>query len=56
MGWDKPSAKIKRYALWGAFQHCSPTCPDHKPVKRLFGQDSRLDKAFYGGAVTNIRH
>ena len=50
MGWDKPSAKC---TLWGAFNTVT-YMSDHKPV-RDFGQDSRLDKAFYGNGMNDIK-
>ena len=43
-GWNKDSAEG---TLWGAYQTVM-WMADHKPV-RDFGDDIRLDKAFYGG-------
>ena len=43
-GWNKESAQG---TLWGAYQTVI-WMADHKPV-RDFGDDIRLDKAFYGG-------
>ena len=50
MGWDKASA---RGTLWGAFNTVT-YMSDHKPV-RDFGQDSRLDKAFYGSGPNDLK-
>ena len=50
MGWDKPSA---RGTLWGAFNTVT-YMSYHKPV-RDFGQDSRLDKAFYGSGPNDLK-
>ncbi len=44
-GWDMPSAEG---TLWGAYNTVTYMV-DHKPV-RDFGQDVRLNKAFYGSA------